>query len=117
MQIFEKRLKEIRKERNLTQEDVGKAICVSKQEVCLYEKGKRVPPIDVLMKLSNFLEVDFIWLIGMEKKVSYEKNKVYNLSEEDIRIIKTLKESHNLYNRLLNDTERTIIDLNNKIGK
>lgn len=39
MLVFQKRLKETRKERELTQESLGKAIYVSKQEVCLYERG------------------------------------------------------------------------------
>ena len=55
MLVFQKRLKETRKDRELTQEELGKAIYVSKQEVCLYESGKRTPPIDVLIKIANFL--------------------------------------------------------------
>ena len=59
MVIFKKRLKEKRNELGLTQEELGKNIYLSKGEVCAYEKGKRIPPLDVLIKIAEFLEVDF----------------------------------------------------------
>ena len=55
MVIFKKRLKEKRNELGLTQEELGKNIYLSKGEVCAYEKGKRIPPLDVLIKIAEFL--------------------------------------------------------------
>lgn len=67
--MFEQRLKETRLKKGYKQDDVGKGICVSKQEICLYEKGKRKPPLEVAIKLAEFLEVDFLWLLGLENKI------------------------------------------------
>ena len=117
MLIFQKRLKNIRKERKLTQEDIGKAIYVSKQEICLYECGKRTPPIDVIMKLANFLEVDFLWLIGMELSIPKKENRIVNLSQEDIKIIDALKKDRLLYDKFLQDPERTVAEITNKLNK
>ena len=64
MLVFQKRLKETRENRAMTQEELGKGIYLSKQEVCLYESGKRTPPIDVLIRIANFLEVDFFDYLG-----------------------------------------------------
>ncbi len=117
MLVFQKRLKETRKERELTQESLGKAIFVSKQEVCLYESGKRTPPIDVLIRIANFLEVDFLWLIGMELECPRAENRIVNLSEEDIKIIEALKKDSNLYEKFLEDPNRAIADITNHLNK
>lgn len=117
MLVFQKRLKEKRKERELTQETLGKAIYVSKQEVCLYESGKRTPPIDVLIRIANFLEVDFLWLIGMELEFPRAENRIVNLSEEDIKIIEALKKDSNLYEKFLEDPDRAIADITNHLKR
>ena len=115
MLVFQKRLKETRKDRELTQETLGKAIYVSKQEVCLYESGKRTPPIDVLIRIANFLEVDFLWLIGMELEFPKAKNRIVSLSEEDIKIIEALKKDRNLYEKFIDNPERTVSEISNKL--
>lgn len=117
MVVFRKRLKETREERNLTQEELGKGICVSKQEICLYEKGKRTPPIDMLIRIADFLEVDFLWLIGKELEFPRAKNRIVNLSEEDIKIIEALKKDSILYEQFIKEPERTIMKITNSLNK
>ena len=115
MQVFQKRLKETRQVREYTQQDVGNGIYVSKQEICLYEKGKRTPPIDVLIRMANFLEVDFLWLIGMELKIPREENRIVNLSDEDIKIVEALKKDRILYEKFLEDPDRAISEISNRL--
>ena len=117
MQVFQKRLKEIREQRDMTQETLGKGIYLSKQEICLYENGKRTPPIDVLIRLAHFLEVDFLWLIGMEVEIPRGKNRIVNLSEEDLLIIEALKKDSVLYEKFLRDPQRAISDISNQLKK
>lgn len=113
MVVFRKRLKEKRKELNLTQEQLGKEIFLSKGEICAYEKGKRIPPLDVLIRLANYLEVDFLWLIGMELEYNKNNDKIVNLSECDIKIINALKNDSDLYEKFLENPERIINQINN----
>jgi len=115
MEVFRKRLKEARREKSYTQQDLGNGIFVSKQEVCLYEKGKRTPPMEVLMRMANFLEVDFLWLIGMELQIQKEENRIVNLSAEDIKIIDALKKDRLLYQKFLEDPERTTAEISNRL--
>lgn len=117
MLIFQKRLKDTRKDRQLTQEMLGKAIYVSKQEVCLYESEKRTPPIDVLIRIADFLEVDFLWLIGKELEFPKAENRIVNLSEADIKIIDALKRDSNLYEKFLQDPNRAIAEITNHLKK
>ncbi len=108
MVIFRKRLREKRKELNLTQEELGKNIYLSKGEICAYEKGNRIPPLDVLIRIANFLEVDFLWLIGMELDYNKGNDKIVNLSEDDLKIINALKKDSDLYEKFLENPERII---------
>lgn len=113
MVIFKKRLKDKRKQLGLTQQQLGEKIYLSKGEICAYEKGKRIPPLDVLIRIANFLEVDFLWLIGMELEYNKNEDKIVNLSEDDLKIINALKKDSDLYEKFLNNPERTINQINN----
>lgn len=79
--------------------------------MCAYEKGKRIPPLDVLIKIAEFLEVDFLWLIGMEIECNKSANKVVNLSDDDLKIINALKNDSNLYEKFLENPERVIAQI------
>ena len=57
-----KKLKFLRLQRNLSQEDVAKILNVSRQAYCRYEKDQRELPLDALCRLADFYEetTDFI---------------------------------------------------------
>lgn len=112
MIVFKIRLKSKRLSLGLTQEELGKNVFLSKGEICAYEKGKRIPPLDVLIRIAAFLEVDFLWLIGLEKRCNIEKGKVVNLSQDDLNIINTLKKNTVLYEMLLDNPDRILSQLN-----
>ena len=44
----------LRKQKNMSQVDLANILNVSQQSVSFYETGKREPPLDVLIKLSNY---------------------------------------------------------------
>ena len=56
MEIGEK-LKLLRKERKLTQSDVGEAIGQERSTIACYETGKRKPDIETLEKLARLYKV------------------------------------------------------------
>lgn len=108
MIIFRERLKEARKKRGYTQEDVGKGIYISKNEICAYECGTRCPPLETLMRLAEFLQVDFLWLIGKELNCIVGPDKLINLSESDLKILNLIRENEKVYKQFLENPERTI---------
>lgn len=115
MVIFRQRLREIRKKRGYTQEDVGKGVFISKNEICAYERGTRCPPLEILIKLAEFLEVDFLWLIGKELDCITGPNKLINLSESDVKILNLLKNNEKVYEKFLSDPERVIKNIESKL--
>ncbi len=72
MEIFAKRLRELREERGLIQGELADKIGISRQSVTLYERETRVPDIEVLAKLAEFFEVTSDYLIGL---TDYRENK------------------------------------------
>ena len=48
------RLKEIRLNKGITQEDLAKELNVGQNTISLWERGLRSPRVDILLKLSEF---------------------------------------------------------------
>ena len=68
MEIFAERMKELRLERGLTQEEVGKIIGVKRYSVYSYEKGRACPEMKGLVALADFFEVSMDYLAGRTDK-------------------------------------------------
>jgi len=62
--IFSKRVFELRKQRNLKQEDLGAAVGIKKQTVSMIEKGKRAASIEVVCALADYFGVTVDYLVG-----------------------------------------------------
>ena len=50
-------LKELRREKKLTQEELGEKVGVTNKTISKWENGNYMPPIDVLMQLSEIHNV------------------------------------------------------------
>ncbi len=59
-----KGLKQIRKERRLTQLKVAMDLNISREALSHYENGKREPSIDMLIKMSEYFNVSIDFLIN-----------------------------------------------------
>ncbi len=61
---FKERLKDLRIEKNITQQELGKLVNTSKMAVSHWEKGHSEPSISQLIILSNYFDVSVDYLIG-----------------------------------------------------
>ena len=64
MNIFKERLKELRIEQGLSQQELGKMINMSKMAISQWESGHSEPSISQLIFLSELFEVSVDYLIG-----------------------------------------------------
>lgn len=117
--ILGKRIKEARIKKNLSQEELGKLLGVTKVSICGYEKGTRTPTMENFLDLIKILELEPDYVLGRDKLVVSENNEDYKIkmAEEDIQIIKELKNNKELYNKLCEDPKRTIDLINRKMMK
>lgn len=74
--MFGDRLKELREEKELTQEELGKFLNVSRQTISGYEAGSIEPSIKNLIKLADIFNVSLDYLLGRTKER-------YNLNLKD----------------------------------
>ena len=58
------RMKELRKERKLRQEDIAAALDLSLSAYSRYELGKREPPASVLENIADYYNVSVDYLLG-----------------------------------------------------
>lgn len=58
-----KRLKLIRKQKRITQAELGEKLGIQFQHVSKYERGETVPTWENLIKLAQFFDVNINWLL------------------------------------------------------
>ena len=70
---FNNKLKELRKEKNISQEQLAKELNISRQAISKWESGKAYPDIDNLILLRKIFGVSLDELI-MEEEEKVEEN-------------------------------------------
>ncbi len=84
MNTFGKILRSLRIESDLTQEELGKKINISKQAISNYEQGRREPDYENLEKIADFFNVDIDYLYGrsvIRNKYNYENELIASLDK------------------------------------
>ncbi len=84
-----KRLKDLRKSKGLTQQQVADRVWVTKAMISSYELSARSPSYEVLIKLAKLFGVTTDYLLGIE---SCRRINTDGLTDEQINIINTLIE-------------------------
>lgn len=62
-------MKELRKERGLTQEQLAEKFSVSRRTVSRWETGSNLPDLDILIEMADYFEVNLRELLDGEGKV------------------------------------------------
>lgn len=63
-EIFQIKLKEARKKREFTQEEVAKELGISRTNITNYETGRTEPDIETLCRLIELYNISADWLLG-----------------------------------------------------
>ena len=102
------RLKQLRKNNNWSQAELGKKLGVTKVSVSGYENGTRIPSMETLVSILNVFNISADYLMGREVTAVYEsgENDTCLLSRNDINIINELKDRPVLYNTISEDPKR-----------
>lgn len=69
-------LKKLRKDKNLTQEQLAEQFNTSRRTVSRWETGSNLPDIDILMELADFYEVDLREMLDGERRSEHMNNEV-----------------------------------------
>ena len=83
MYINVTRLKDIRKDRDLSQKDIAKILGTSQVQYSRYEMGIRLLPIDKLVILANYYNISTDYLLGLtNERKPYPKAKIKMLKNQ-----------------------------------
>ena len=84
---FGERLKQLRLQENLTQQQLANRLGVTKSVVSYYELQERYPSPDILIKLASIFHVSTDYLLGLKQSETVD---LYGLNDEDIKLVKHL---------------------------
>ena len=98
MAQFDKILKLLRNEKNMSQQELADALGISKSSINMYERGERQPNFEVLETIADYFNVDIDYLHGrtnIRKKVHFDNDGTEYIpvtSDPDIRRIQRARE-------------------------
>ena len=79
----------IRKENQLTQEEIGKLFHVTRQTVSNWENGKRYPELQILVSISDQFGVslDTLWKEDLKMVQSIDKERVMGIIKREKSVV------------------------------
>ena len=89
---FGKRLKELREDRGLRQNDMAKVCGIAVASYANWEQGRTLPPINQIPVLADFFEVSTDYILGVSKKEAADRlaSRMQNLPEDSRAIVQSL---------------------------
>ena len=99
--MFGTRLKQLRNENGLHQDELAEKIGVKRAVVGQYENDKVFPSVEVLIKIADYFEVSIDYLLGRTNIIKLGDNIEIsktnsNVTDQEKKIIKELYERLNL---------------------
>ena len=79
-EIIGKKIRQLRIERGLSQEELSEKIDISPRHMCTIENGNSFPSIETFIKIAQILEIDINEFFNLSK-INDDKlrNEIYNL--------------------------------------
>ncbi|MCM1494707.1 MAG: helix-turn-helix domain-containing protein [Bacteroides sp.] len=90
-----KQIKELRKSKHLTQTELSEYLNVGQSTLANFENGKRIIPVDIIIKLANYFNVTTDYLLGLSPALSsfstQEPVHGEQLSEDESKLLNTYR--------------------------
>lgn len=99
MSTFSKRLKNLRKDKRLTQKQLGELLFIDDTSISKYENEKAMPENELLQRIADFFEVSVDYLLGRiddqspptrESKPELTKKEQLDIEKEALQMIKNI---------------------------
>lgn len=101
------RIKQLREEKNITQQELADKINGAKSTIAMYEKGTRKPSMQILIKLSDIFDCSIDYLLG---KSDVRKPEIQNEDLLDLAKVGFTKENYNPPSDKQKEQIRTILE-------
>lgn len=79
-ELIGKKIRQIRKERGLSQEELSEKIDISPRHMCTIENGNSFPSIETFVKIAEILDININEFFNLKNITNDElRNSIYNL--------------------------------------
>ncbi len=94
-EIIGQKIRQMRKEKGLSQEELSEKIDISPRHMCTIENGNSFPSIETFVKISKILDIDINEFFNLSpQKNDTLRNDIYNLiqtsSIQELHLIKDI---------------------------
>ena len=104
---FGQRIIEVRKQRGITQQQLGQAVGVDKRVISKYEKDQTIPSVITAFAIAQSLDVSLDYLTGSDKALFIDDSEVihllknYNSLEGEVKAtVKNMLKALNIYSQV-----------------
>lgn len=106
------RIKALREEKGLTQNELAKMLNVTKSTISYYENNKRVPIVSNLHDLARVFNVSYDYLMGNDSFEIAEDSdtKKYGMymANEEIEFIKEVRKNSKFHEKVIENPKRCV---------
>ncbi|MCQ2535045.1 MAG: helix-turn-helix domain-containing protein [Clostridia bacterium] len=102
-------LKELRKEKGLTQDQLADKFNVSNRTISRWENGNNMPDLDILIEIADFYEVDLRELLNGERKNEKMDKEIKETVLQAVDYTNTEAEKYNKRVRICNSIALLLI--------
>ena len=95
-------LKELRKQKGLTQQQIAEKFNVSNRTISRWENGNNMPDLDILIEISDYYEVDLREILNGERKSDNMDKEIKETVLQAVDNTKTETERYNKRVRICN---------------
>ena len=113
------RLRDARKRKKLTQEELCNLVGVGKSAICCYEKETRNPTLETIIEFMHILGVTSDYLLGTDNIIKVEKAELpeyRTMTQEEVMFIDELRKDKLVYEILFEDPKRGSDLVKKRIG-
>lgn len=107
MDTFKTRLRKLRENKDLTQEELAKAIGVTRSSLASWETGRREPDFETVSKLADFFNVSVDYLLGRDDNSSQD-DRQYVIDDDALEYLDELHKRPEM---------KTLFDVSRKASK
>lgn len=86
MDTFNTRIKQLREDKGLTQEELAKALGIARPTLASWEIGRREPDFETTTKIADFFGVSVDYLLGRTDDPRSLKEKVFDPTYEPTEV-------------------------------
>ncbi|GGH86904.1 transcriptional regulator with XRE-family HTH domain [Pullulanibacillus pueri] len=104
MKVFQERLRLLRENAGLNQEEIAKLLNITTSAYGYYERGRNEPSLETLKQMASIFKVSADYLLGTIN--DYHHTTVFQtpddltLTEKELQLIKELKKDESFVNEL-----------------